>query len=58
MRCAFQEILKRKGEDEEPCLKDNNAGAGEIAQWLRAPAALPEDPGLIPSTHVVAHNCL
>ena len=30
----------------------------EMAQQLRALAALVEDPGLIPSTHVVAHNSL
>jgi hypothetical protein len=29
-----------------------------MAQQLRALAALPEDLGLIPSTHIVAHNCL
>ena len=28
------------------------------AQQLRVPAVLPEDPGLIPSTHTVAHNHL
>jgi hypothetical protein len=33
-------------------------GAGETAQRLRAPDALPEDPGSIPSTHTAAHNCL
>lgn len=32
--------------------------AGELAQWLGAPAALPEDLGLIPSTHTVAQNYL
>jgi hypothetical protein len=32
--------------------------AGEMAQWLRALAALPEDPGSIPSTHMTAHTCL
>jgi hypothetical protein len=25
---------------------------------LRALDALPEDPGLIPSTHIATHNCL
>jgi hypothetical protein len=25
-------------------------GAGEMAQWIGAPAALPEDPGSIPNT--------
>ena len=29
---------------------------GEMAQWLRAQAAIPEDPGLISSTHRAAHN--
>ena len=29
----------------------------EMTQWLRAPAALPEDLGSIPSTHMAA-NCL
>ena len=32
--------------------------AGEMAQWLRALTALPEDPGSILSTHMAAHNCL
>jgi hypothetical protein len=27
-----------------------------MAQWLRALAALPEDPGSISSTHMAAHN--
>ena len=29
-----------------------------LAQCLRALAALPEDPGSIPSTHMAAYNCL
>ena len=29
-----------------------------MAQWLRALPALPEDPGSIPRTHMVAHNYL
>ena len=29
-----------------------------MAQWLRAPAALLEDPSLIPRIHTVAHNSL
>ena len=36
--------------------KDNRAG--EIAQWLRALTALPEDLCSIPSNHLVAHNHL
>jgi hypothetical protein len=34
--------------------------AGEMAQWLRALAALAEDPSSIPSTHIqltTVHNC-
>jgi len=33
-------------------------GAGEMAQWIRALAVLPEDPSSIPSNHMVAHNSL
>jgi len=29
---------------------------GEMAQWLRALVALPEDLGWVPNTHMVAHN--
>jgi hypothetical protein len=32
-------------------------GAGEMAQWLKALASIPEYPGSIPSTHMEAHNC-
>ena len=28
-------------------------GAAEVAQWVRASAIKPEDPSLIPSTHLV-----
>lgn len=28
-----------------------------MAQWLRSLTSLLEDPGLIPGTHMVAHNC-
>ena len=38
--------------------KMNLGGAGEMVQQLRAPTALPEDPGSIFSTHMEAHNCL
>jgi hypothetical protein len=31
--------------------------AGEMAPWLRALAALPEDSDSIPSKHRAAHNC-
>ena len=33
-------------------------GAREMAQWLGAWTALPEDPGSIPSTHVAAEKHL
>lgn len=31
---------------------------GEMAQWFRVPAALPEDLGSTPSTHMMSPNCL
>jgi hypothetical protein len=34
------------------------AGAGEMAQWLRALTALPEVLSSIPSNHMVAYNHL
>ena len=47
----------------EKFIKDKNRnkkhiGAGEVAQWLRALSALPEDLNSIPSNHMVAHNHL
>jgi hypothetical protein len=36
----------------------NNVGAGEVPQWLRALAALPEVLSSIPSKHTVAHRVL
>lgn len=33
-------------------------GAKEVAPWLKALAALQENLGSIPSTHVAVHNCL
>ena len=38
--------------------KNLQRGAGEMAQWLRALAALPEVLGSIPSNHMVARNHL
>lgn len=35
-------------------LKKIVRGAEEMAHWLRTLAALPEDPGSIPSTYIVA----
>jgi len=39
-------------------IKKNPSGAGEMAQWLRAPTALPEVLSSVPSNHMVAHNHL
>jgi hypothetical protein len=36
--------------------KSNRVGAREMAQWLRAPTALPKVLSSIPSNHMVAHN--
>ena len=33
-------------------------GASKMAQRFRAPSALAEDPGSVPSTHMVASNFL
>jgi hypothetical protein len=33
-------------------------GAGEMAQWLRVPTALPKVPSSNPSNHMVVHNHL
>ena len=38
-------------------LKAREVGAGKVAQWLEALAALSEDLGLIHSTWVVVHSC-
>lgn len=38
------------------CLRRQQQGAGEMAQWLRALASLLEKLGSIPSTLEVAHN--
>ena len=37
--------------------KSLSAGAGEVAQWLRALAALPKDPDSVLSIYITAHNC-
>jgi hypothetical protein len=39
--------------------KQTNKQRGwRVAEWLRAVAALSEDPDSIPNTHMVAHTCL
>jgi hypothetical protein len=42
----------------EIILKNKGTRAGEMAQWLRALAALPEDWGSIPSNHKAAYKHL
>jgi hypothetical protein len=42
-------------DDMKILLKDKN-WAGEMAQWLRAPTALPKVLSSNPSNHMVAHN--
>lgn len=34
------------------------SGDGESAQWLKTLVALPQDLGLNPSSHTIAHNDL
>jgi hypothetical protein len=36
--------------------KSRKRGAGEMAQWLRVPTALPKVVSSNPSNHMVAHN--
>ena len=37
-------------------MRTTTLGAGEMAQWLRALAALAEDLGSVPRAHIEAHN--
>lgn len=39
-------------------IKSQKHKGREMAQWLSVLVAFAEDPGLIPSIHMVAHNCL
>jgi hypothetical protein len=43
-----------------PMLKvqEFSSGAGEMAQWFRALAVLPEDLGSVPNICVAVHSCL
>jgi hypothetical protein len=38
--------------------QENVPEAREMVQWLRAYTALAEDPSLVASIQLVAHNCL
>lgn len=55
-----QGLSQRGGEEGEPQVGSfhRDPKTGEMAHPLRKLAALPEDCGFIPSTHVVAHNHL
>jgi hypothetical protein len=48
---SFEFLFKKKK-------KDPRAGAGEMAQQLRALTALPEELGSILAIQMAAHNCL
>jgi hypothetical protein len=50
------EILSPKAEGAEKARNGNRAG--EMAQWLRTLATLPEVLSSIPSNHMAAHNHL
>jgi hypothetical protein len=59
------EFQDSQGYTEKPCLEKqrqtnkqtkNQQGAGEMAQWLRAPTDLPKVLSSNPSNHMVAHN--
>lgn len=52
--------IEKKGEKNQTLtfnLKKPSRGAGKEAQWSRALAALPADPGWISHTQVMAYNC-
>jgi hypothetical protein len=38
--------------------KSNGGKTGEMAQWLRTLAALADDLGSVPNTHMAVQNCL
>lgn len=40
------------------CFKILCFGAGEMTQWLKALGALPEDPGSVPKTLILANSGL
>jgi len=54
---AARTVKQRSPVSEEKERKEGR-GAGEMAQWLRALTALPEDLSSNPSNHMVAHNHL
>jgi hypothetical protein len=59
-RLAWFRVSSRtaRATQRNPVPKKQNQGAGEMAQRLRAPTALPEVLSSIPSNCMVAHNHL
>jgi hypothetical protein len=56
--CRDRCVVKGKSYGRSWLLKLIKKGAGEMAQWLRVLAVLPEVLNSIPSNHMVAHNYL
>jgi hypothetical protein len=54
--CRHIHKQKIKTKNKKINIKKIFPGAGEMAQWLRAPTALPKVPSSNPSNHMVAHN--
>jgi hypothetical protein len=55
---VFRENSRTARTTQKLCFEKQNKGAGEMAQQLRALAALPEVLSSIPNNHMVAHNHL
>ncbi|ERE81263.1 M-phase inducer phosphatase 3-like protein [Cricetulus griseus] len=51
-------LVKKDNWEDDLVVKNTCCGAGEMAQRLRAPTALPEVLSSIPSNHMVTHNHL
>ena len=47
---------KQTEKEGKTLFQETMTGSREWGQQLRALAVLPEDPGLIPSNHMAAHN--
>ena len=56
LQCIQVEV--RLGSFYRSLLNDCELEAGEMAQWLRALAALAMDLGSVPSTYMMVNNCL
>ena len=58
MKDLTEELRKLNKRGKNNVIKWAWEGAGEMAQWVRALAALPEVLSSIPSNYVVVHNHL